>query len=108
MREAKITTDLDINNRDGWSILDLKMLTLSGVDSQHLPVFAAAVLQKLTLKFLTSVSGDHFLCREHQHVDRLFLCQSAGGEQRETNCTAEIPALLVVPALLAALTCLWD
>lgn len=100
MREAEIITDLDINN--------LKMLTLSQVDSQHLPVFAAAVLQKLTLKILTAVPGDHFLYREHQHVERLFLCQSAGGEQRETNCTAEIPAPSVVPTLLAALTCLWD
>lgn len=108
MREAEIITDLDINNRDGWSILDLKMFTLSGVDSQHLPVFAAAVLQKLTLKFLTVVPGDHILYGEHQHVERLFLCQSAGGEQRETNCTAGILAPLVVPTLLAALTCFWD
>jgi len=44
--EAEIITDLDISNTDGWSTLSLKMVTLSGVDSWHLPVFAAAVLQK--------------------------------------------------------------
>ena len=61
MREAEIITNLDINNIDGWFTLGLKLFTLSGVDSQHLPVFAAAVLQKRNLKSLTAVPGDHFV-----------------------------------------------
>lgn len=48
MREAEIITNLEINNIDGWSILSLKLFTLSRVDSQHLPVFAAAVNFKVS------------------------------------------------------------
>lgn len=61
MREAEIITDLDINDIDGWSTLSFKMFTQSRVDSQHLLVFAAAVLQKQTLQSLTAVPGDHFV-----------------------------------------------
>lgn len=48
MREAEIIANIDINNKYDWSTLGLEMFTLSGVDSQHLLVFAAAVLQKPT------------------------------------------------------------
>lgn len=61
MREAEIITDLDINNIDCWSTLSLKTFTLSGVDSQHLPVIAAVALRKRTLKSLTALPGDHFV-----------------------------------------------
>lgn len=39
---------MDINLKYDWSVLGLEMFMLSGVDSQRLPVFAAAVLQKPT------------------------------------------------------------
>lgn len=48
MRRAEIIANMDINLKYDWSVLGLEMFMLSGVDSQRLPVFAAAVLQKPT------------------------------------------------------------
>lgn len=83
MREAEIITDLDINNIDGWYTLSLEMFSLSGVDTQHLPGFSAAVLQKNNFEAPHRSACGSFCHRKHQEVERLFLCQLAVGDSTQ-------------------------
>lgn len=82
MTGAEIIDNMDSINKYDWFTLGLEIFTLSGVDSQHFPAFVAAVLQKPTANSPSSAWEIPLLNVEHQHVERLLLCQLAG-ESRE-------------------------